>query len=134
MADTDLKPGAIAAGLLVVGAVLVFSSRSKRRCTKLPDIHHEAGPLHLTRESQDEATELARYKIREYILAGEIYKLSDVQMYVADELRDCSWENLETAEQKEAKSGEFSPYFRAPRRRPFHVLRCFRHSVLAPRS
>ncbi len=59
----------------------------------------------MTREAQDEATELARYKIREYILAGQIYKLSDVQMYVADELRDCSWENLETAEQKEVWGG-----------------------------
>lgn len=105
MPNTDLKPGAIAAGLLVAGAVLVFSSRNKRRCTKLPDIHHEAGPLHMTRESQDEALELARYKVREYILAGEIYKLSDVEMYVADELRDCSWENLETTEQKEVWAG-----------------------------
>lgn len=105
MADSDLKPGTIAAGILVIGAVYMFSTRSKRRCTKLPDIHHEDGPLHMTREAQDEAVDLARYKIREYILAGEIYKLSDVQMYVADELRDCSWEQLETGEQKEVWAG-----------------------------
>ena len=105
MANGDLKPGAIVAGLLVVGGVLALSSRRKKRCTKLPDIYSEDGPIHLTREAQDKALDLARYKLREYIVAGHIYKLSDVHMYVADELRDCSWENLETEEQKQTWKG-----------------------------
>jgi len=103
--NTDLKPAAVAAGILVVGGVIAFSMRKKNRCAKLPDIHEKSGPLHLTSETVDEATELARYKLREYVLAGETYKLSDVQMHVADELRDCSWENLKTDEQKEVWAG-----------------------------
>lgn len=105
MAKEDLKPAAIAAGLVVIGGIALFASRKKRRCEKLPDIWAEEGPLHLTEWAQDEAFESARYKIREYILAGEIYKLSDVQMYVADQLRDCAWEKLETDEQKQVWEG-----------------------------
>ena len=104
-AKTDFKPAVMLAGVLVVGGVIAFSVRKKRRCTKLPEIWEDEGPLHLTRETVDEAIELARHKIREYVLAGKIYKLSDVQMYVADGLRDCSWENLKTDEQKQAWAG-----------------------------
>ena len=105
MANKDIQPAVLAAGLVVVGGIVLFSMRKKSRCEKLPDIYAEEGPLHLTEDSQDRAFESARYKIREYILAGEIYKLSDVQLYVADELRDCAWEKLETDEQKAVWSG-----------------------------
>ena len=104
-AKADFTPAVLLAGALVVGGVILYSARKKSRCTKLPEIWEEDGPLHLTRETVDEALDLARYKIREYIMAGKIYKLSDVQMYVADQLRDCSWENLETDEQKQAWAG-----------------------------
>lgn len=100
MAQKDIQPAVLAAGLVVVGGIVLFSMRKKSRCEKLPDIYAEEGPLHLTEDSQDRAFEAARYKIREYILAGEVYKLSDVQLFVADELRDCAWEKLETDEQK----------------------------------
>lgn len=105
MADKNIQPAVLAVGLVVVGGIVLFSMRKRNRCEKLPDIWAEEGPLHLTPEAQDDAFEMARYKIREYILAGEIYKLSDVQMYVADELRDCAWEKPNTDEQKQVWSG-----------------------------
>ncbi len=105
MAKQNLRPAALATGIVVVGGIVLYSMRKKSRCQKLPDIWTEEGPLHMSREAQDDALELARYKIREYVLAGEIYKLSDVQMHVADELRDCAWEKLESDEQKQVWSG-----------------------------
>lgn len=105
MKDENLKPAAILAGALVVGGIIAFGVRKKRRCTQLPGIWTDEGPFHMTQECQDEAFELARYKIREYILAAEVYKLSEVQMHVADEIRDCAWEKLETDQQKEVWAG-----------------------------
>lgn len=98
--EKDVQPIVLAAGLIAVGGLFLFASRKKRRCEKLPGIYTEDGPIHLTKISQDRAFEAARYKLREYILAGEEYNLSDIVLYVADELRDCSWENLKTDEQK----------------------------------
>ncbi len=105
MAKKDLRPAALAAGLVVIGGITLYSMRKKKRCTQLPDIWDEDGPLHLTQEAQDRAFEYARYKMREYILAGEVYKLSDVQMHVADSLRDCKWEKLKTDHQKDVWNG-----------------------------
>jgi len=106
MAEKDkVQPAVLAAGLVVVGGIVLFSMRKKSRCEKLPDIYAEEGPLHLTQESQDRAYEAAQYKLREYMLAGESYKFDDVVLYVADELRDCAWEKLKTDEQKAVWSG-----------------------------
>ena len=105
MAKKDLQPAVLAAGLVVVGGIVLYSMRKKSRCEKLPDIYAEEGPLHLTEDSQDRAFEAARYKLREYMLSGKEYKLSDVQLYVADELRDCAWEKLKTDEQKAVWTG-----------------------------
>jgi len=105
MANIDLKPAAIAAGLVVIAGAFLYSAKRKRACTELPGIWSEDGPLHLTREAQDEVMELARYKIREYMLTSGEYTLSDVQMYVADSMRDCAWEKLNTDEQKQVWAG-----------------------------
>lgn len=101
----EINPLVILAGLAVVGGVLFLSSRSKKKCSELPGIWAPEGPLHLTREAQTEAYEAARYKLREYILSGDEYTLSDVKMYVADSIRDCEWEKLDTDEQKDAWNG-----------------------------
>lgn len=101
----DIRPAALVAGALVVGGLIALSARKKRRCTELPDIWAEEGPLHLTLDSQDEAYELARYKIREYMLAGEAPKLDEVQTHVAAGLRDCAWDKLETDKQEEVWEG-----------------------------
>lgn len=61
--------------------------------------------MHMTQSSQDQTIELARYKIREHVLAVEKYTLSDIVMAVADGLRECKWENLETDQQKQVWSG-----------------------------
>jgi len=105
MPNTDIKPAAVAVGVVVVAGVILYSMKKKRSCTELPGIWSKDGPLHLTREAQDEAMELARYKIREYMLTSGEYTLSDVQMYVADSLRDCAWEKLKTDEQKQVWAG-----------------------------
>ncbi len=102
---SDMKPAAIFAGVAVLGGLLFYSSRKKKRCTDLPEIWSEGGPLHLTKSAQDEAYDSARYKIREYMLSNEQYTLADVTMAVADELRDCAWEDLESDKQKQAWSG-----------------------------
>lgn len=105
MSGRDIQPAVLGVGLLVIGGLFVFSSRKKRLCKNLPDIWTEEGPLHLTIEAQEDAFELSRNKIREHVIAGGIYKLSDIQMYVADGLRDCAWEKLSTNEQKQVWSG-----------------------------
>lgn len=106
MGEKDkIQPAVLAAGLVVVGGMVLFSMRKKNRCEKLPDIYAEEGPLHLTPDAQDSAFEAARYKLREYMLSGDEYTLSDVNLYVADELRDCAWEKLETDEQKAVWAG-----------------------------
>lgn len=105
MGKQDLKPAAIAAGLAVVGGIIFFSSKKNHSCKKLPDIWSEEGPLHLTQEAQEDAFKLARYKIREYVLSNENYITSDIVMSVADGLRECKWEKLETDQQKQAWSG-----------------------------
>lgn len=101
----DIQPAVLAAGLIVVGGIFVYSHRKKRRCEKLPDIYSEDGPLHMTQEAQDKAFESARYKLREYMLSGKEYKLSDIELSVADQLRDCAWETLESDEQKAVWEG-----------------------------
>lgn len=106
MAKQDLRPAALVAGAVVLGGIVFFSVQKKRGCSNLPNIWAKEGPLHLTQEAQDEAFELARYKLREYMLDEKAeYKLSDIQMYVADSLRDCSWEKLETQHQKDVWRG-----------------------------
>lgn len=105
MANKGLKPAAIAAGLAVLGGIVFFSSRKRTSCRKLPGIWSSEGPMHLTQEAQDDAFELARYKIREYVLSEEDYKTSDIVLAVADGLRECKWENLETEQQEDVWSG-----------------------------
>jgi hypothetical protein len=103
--NLDLRPAAFLAGMAVVGGVLIFSSRKRSACRKLPDIWSEEGPMHLTPSAQDDAFELARYKIREYVLSNAEYKTSDIVMSVADGLRECKWESLETDQQKQVWAG-----------------------------
>ena len=105
MAKKDLRPAALAAGIVVVGGVILYSMRKKKFCTELPDIWTEEGPLHLTADAQEEAFELARGKLLEYMISSSDYKLSDIYMYVADSLRDCAWEDPESKQQKEALGG-----------------------------
>jgi len=105
MAEKDLRPAALIAGAVVIGGVFLFSSRKKKACTELPDIWSKEGPLHMTKEAQDEAFGLAKYKIREYVLSNADYTLSDIVMSVADGLRECKWENLESDQQKQVWSG-----------------------------
>jgi len=105
MANKDLKPAAFAAGIAVVGTIAIFSMRKKKGCRELPNIWDEEGPLHMTQSAQDDAFELTRYKIREYVLSNEDYTLSDIVMSVADGIKECKWEKLETDEQKEVWSG-----------------------------
>lgn len=100
-----LHPAAIGAGIAVVAGIFYFASQKKKACTELPDIWAEDGPLHLTIEAQEEARRLTRYKLREYMLSMGEHTLSDLHMYVADELRDCSWENLETEKMKQVFDG-----------------------------
>ena len=105
MAD-KIQPAVLAVGLVVVGGLVLYSMRKKSRCEKLPEIYTEDGPLHLTEESQDRAREAARYKIREHLLAHQDgMNFDEVMLYVADELRDCKWEKLKTAEQKAVWAG-----------------------------
>ncbi|MHC4433930.1 MAG: hypothetical protein ACYTBS_18980 [Planctomycetota bacterium] len=59
----------------------------------------------MTQEAQDEAFRLAKYKIREYVLSNADYKISDIVMSVADGLRECKWESLETDHQKQVWAG-----------------------------
>ena len=101
----NIEPVVLAVGAAVIAGVVLFSANKKRRCKKLPDIYAEEGPLHLTEDAQDRAYEAARYKLREYMLANEQYSASDVRLYVADQLRDCSWEDLDTDEQKAVWEG-----------------------------
>jgi hypothetical protein len=105
MSKTDLRPAALAAGIVVIGGIVLFSRKKKKACLELPDIWSEEGPMHMTQSSQDQTIELARYKIREHVLAVEKYTLSDIVMAVADGLRECKWENLETDQQKQVWSG-----------------------------
>ncbi len=105
MAKTDLRPAALAAGIFVIGGVVLFSRKKRKACLELPDIWSEEGPMHMTQGSQDEAIELTRYKIREYVLSAKSYTRSDIVMAVADGLRECKWENLETDQQKQVWEG-----------------------------
>lgn len=102
----DLRPAAIAAGAVVVTGLLLMARKERKKCEKLPGIWDEDGPLHLTEEAQEDAFDLARSKFREYILQGEsIESLNDISMHVADSLRDCNWEELETKQQLQAWDG-----------------------------
>lgn len=101
----DIQPAVLFAGLVVVGGIIIYSQRKRHRCEKLPDIYSKDGPLHLTQEAQDKAFEYARYKLREYILSGKEYRISDIELSVADQLRDCAWEKLESDEQKASWGG-----------------------------
>jgi len=105
MANRDLKPAAWAAGIVVVGGIFFFASKKKKSCQELPDIWSDEGPLHMTQDAQDETFELAKYKIREYALSQKGYTLGDIVMSVADGLRECKWEDLETDQQKAVWSG-----------------------------
>lgn len=105
MARDDLKPAAWAAGILVVGGIVFFASKKKKSCRELPDIWSKEGPLHMTQSAQDETFELAKYKIREHVLSRKGYTLSDIVMAVADGLRECKWEDLETDQQKDVWRG-----------------------------
>lgn len=105
MADKDLRPAALAVGIIVVGGVILYSMKKKKYCTELPGIWTEEGPLHLTEEARDEAFELARSKLLDYMISASDYKLSDIYMYVADSLRDCAWEDLESEQQRQAFGG-----------------------------
>lgn len=102
---TDLRPAALAAGLVVIGGIILFSKKKKAACLELPEIWSEDGPMHMTQESQDEAFDLTRYKIREYVVSTKPYTRSDIVMAVADGLRECKWESLETDQQKEVWAG-----------------------------
>lgn len=105
MARDDLNPAALVAGIFVVGGIVFFASKKKRSCRGLPDIWSEEGPLHMTQSAQDETFELTKYKIREYALSRKGYTLSDIVMAVADGLRECKWEDLETDQQKDVWQG-----------------------------
>lgn len=105
MAKENIQPIVLAAGLIALGGVVLFAAKKKKKCEKLPSIYTEEGPIHLTQASQDQAFEAARYKLREYMLANEEYKLSDIVLHVANELRDCAWDKLKTDEQKAVWSG-----------------------------
>jgi len=105
MANEDINPAVLAAGILVVGGIVFFASKKKRSCRELPDIWSEEGPLHMTQPAQDETFELAKYKIREYALSRKGYTLSDIVMSVADGLRECKWEDLKTDQQKDVWKG-----------------------------
>lgn len=102
----DLRPAAVAAGVVAVAGIILFAGKERRKCTRLPGIWDESGPLHLTEDAQDEAFDLARSKFREYILKGDaIESLNDISMHVADSLRSCDWENLETKQQIQVWDG-----------------------------
>jgi len=103
----DLQPAAIAAGAIVVGGLLFMAHKKRKKCRELPGIWSEEGPLHLTPEAQEEAEEIARQKIKAYIMASDEppVTLNDIVMSVADELRDCAWEDLETEHQKQVWHG-----------------------------
>jgi len=105
MANEDINPAVLAAGILVVGGIYYFSTKKKKSCRELPDIWAEEGPLHMTQSAQDETFELAKYKIREYALSRKGYTLSDIVMSVADGLRECKWEDLKTDQQKDVWKG-----------------------------
>lgn len=105
MSKTDMKPAALAAGIFVIGGIMLFSSKKKKACQELPGIWSEEGPIHMTQESQNEAFELTKYKIREYVLSAEEYTRADIVMSVADGMRECEWEKLKTDQQKEVWSG-----------------------------
>lgn len=102
----DLQPAAIAAGVVAVAGVILFARKERKKCKELPGIWDEDGPLHLTEEAQEDAFDLSRSKFREYILQGEeVESLNDISMHVADSLRDCNWEELETKQQLQAWEG-----------------------------
>jgi len=103
----DLQPAAIAAGAIVVGGLLFLGHKKRKRCRQLPGIWEEDGPLHLTPEAQDEAHELAKYKIREYLLSSgnAPTDIEEVVSYVANNMRDCAWDDRETEHQKQVWHG-----------------------------
>lgn len=105
MANDDLRPAAVAAGVLVVGGVFLFARNKKRSCTHLPGIWDERSKLHLTKDAQDEAIRLAKYSIREHVLSKEGYTLKDIVETVACGLRECDWTELNTDQQKQAWEG-----------------------------
>ncbi len=99
-----IRPEVVGAGVAVVGGVIFFSWRKRRRCKKLPKIWAEEGPIHLTNSTQDEVFDLTEHKIREYALAGEEFTVDDITMAVANELKDCDWSDRKTVQQREAWS------------------------------
>jgi len=101
----DMRPAALLAGAAVLGGVLLVTSRKKAACRDLPDIWSEEGPLHLTSKAQEDSFEMARFKIREYVLSHSNYRTSDIVMSVADGLRECKWETLESDQQKQVWAG-----------------------------
>jgi len=105
MSKTDMRPAVLIAGAVVIGGVALFATKKRNSCRKLPDIWSEEGPLHLTPDAQDDAIRLAKYKIREHVLSREPYTLADIVMSVADGLRECKWEDLETEQQRQAWAG-----------------------------
>ena len=106
MNKENLQPIAIAAGVLVAGDILMYSMKRKARCTKLTNIYSEDSALKISEEYQKIAFESAKNKLRELMSAGDMdYTIEDIQLYVANQLRECDWKSLKTDEQKSVWNG-----------------------------
>jgi len=102
-----LSTGAIAAGAAVAIGIVYFATKSKSKCSRLPGIWKEEGPLHLTEDALSDADDYVRRRMREYIISGAGINRADLQLEVAHHLEDCKhWGNQEKMSDKQKQVWE----------------------------
>lgn len=101
MSSDKIQKITILTGILVAGGFFAFSARKKVRCSNQKGIYDpDNGPLFITESAADQIEDRARKRIKTLLLSKEVIDLAEIKLQVANDIRECDWENLKTDEQR----------------------------------
>lgn len=101
----DIKPTAVAVGVLAGLGIVYFAVKSHRKCTVFPEVWTDSNDLHLTEDAQTRALEEARNQVRAVLLADGAFDVADIQLKVAKKVSDCDWSERKTDKAKQVWEG-----------------------------
>jgi hypothetical protein len=97
MPNQNIRPEALAAGVMTLLGAAILYRRSENVCKKFSEIWKEEGPIHLKQSIQNKAFTRAAEKIRSSDAANETLTRFQLQKYLADHFAPrCDWDSRES--------------------------------------
>jgi len=105
MNEKNIRPTAVAVGVLAGLGIAYMAVKSHRKCTVFPEVWTDTNDLHMTEAAQTRALEEARNQVRAVLLADGAFDVADIQLKVAKKVSDCDWSERKTDKSKQVWEG-----------------------------